>query len=121
MQIGGSDVTKRYWAIGVGNQWVEIRTATHPPQKVETVAEKAFDEKKEYWDSRYNDYRPRSVHKKFTIKTVIYKGGKAIFTLRRDRFRSASGRALDSGGILELSSTEAQKVIDCAKELGKLV
>jgi len=117
-------VSKKYWAIAIG-QWVEVRTALHPPQKVETQAVKTYEAAEAYWDNRAHggagDYRTRKSRKQFTIKAVIYKGGKAVFTLKRDRFRAASGRAIDNGGMVELSSVEADKVIACAKELGKSV
>lgn len=115
---------KKYWAIAIG-QWVEVRVALHPPQKVETQAIKTYETVESYWDNRAHggagDYRTRKARKQFTIKAVIYKGGKAIFTLKRDRFRAAVGKAIDNGGMLALSSAEADKVIAYAREIGKSV
>lgn len=102
----------RYFCVGF-KSWVEVRASKIPLKKKETsVTRSTMTTKPRYWDG---PFKPESM--KYTMKSIVYVGGKVVTVVPDVDYRKITGlHAPSHGKVVEIRGKD---MIEELKTVGR--
>lgn len=106
---------KKYYAIGLTKEWVQLRIADKPPNAHKSEVVKAIKERVEDFDYYHSYYRPpkfKTLSRDFKLSVTYHVGGKVLCTVKAGKFRQLTYLRLKVGEMRELTDVKAKRVLE---------